>query len=105
MVNRGQTNTNEYRALLKKIDPVTEHMSGLNRIERFERAAPAVAPAAVASHAIAESSDATREQKIDVALRSLLRHGHQPNAIEQRDVLTTNADGIALVLLSGSNRS
>jgi len=98
-LQRSGPNSAEYKSLLKETEEVSTRLAGLQHIERSLPApvAPAPAPVVIANVGTVVSSEQRRAQ-INAAARHFLRHGLQPQAPEQRALLTSSdANGEALV--------
>jgi HK97 family phage major capsid protein len=89
----------QYRKLIADSDDANSDLTALRRIERAMPNLPAVpahTPAPVRVEVAPESRE-KRRAKISAAYKHLLRWGHAPNAPEQRDLITTNSDGTAVI--------
>jgi HK97 family phage major capsid protein len=95
----------EYKALIAEAETVQGDLDMLNLIERKMPLPPApspvAAPAVIAAPAIITETFESRKRKTDTAYRHYLRNGFQPNAVEQRDIITTVADGGAALIPQG----
>ena len=95
-------NSPEYRRLISESDTLEGEIRDLERLDEFFKKTPSArpvaesAPAPVTSIAVPSVSKEQRRTKANAAVRSLLRHGYNPQLEEQRD-LTVNADGIATI--------
>ena len=102
LLNRGLSTPeirDSYKKLLSQSDDVQNDIDMLARIERAMPNLPAVpAPKPAPVIEVLPESKEQRKAKLNAAARHFFRHGHRPNAPEQRALLSTSdAAGGALV--------
>lgn len=80
--------------MVAEIDLIQGDLDMLARIERHQsqHPAPIPTPAVIKS----ESKD-ERRARLDTAYRSLFKYGHNPARAEQRDIITSDSDGSAVI--------
>jgi HK97 family phage major capsid protein len=88
MLDAGQHQTPAYRALISDAENLTSDISSL---EMIERSGVLTAPAPIAVPTILTETSATERARINTAYRSILRHGHKSNRVEQRDLIQSGS--------------